>query len=142
MDFFTIQADSTEKKMTSRSLKSALLSRERFIFKIANFRYGSLFDISSAGVLFYVSFHYCVLPCPGGGPGQGVTEVRHPSAFIFIHFHSFSDFHMLNIFKCSLPDTTQINQHTQIGHQSINQSIYSFISLSFLESMRFRVTGF
>ena len=107
--------------MTSRSLKSALLSRERFIFKIANFRYGSLFDISSAGVLFYVSFHYCVLPCPGGGPGQGVTEVRHPSAFIFIHFHSFSDFHMLNIFKCSLPDTTQINQCSLPDTTRINQ---------------------
>ena len=62
---------------------------------------------------------------------------------VSIHFHShFLTFLMLNIFKCFLPDATQINQssvsfpfsfsfsisiHTQIGHQSINQSIYLYI---------------
>ena len=29
-------------------------------------------------VFFSRQFHHCVLPCPGGCPGQGGTEVRHP----------------------------------------------------------------
>ena len=54
--------------------------------------------------------------------------------FIFIQFHSFSFificwifssveyFHVLNIFKCSLPDTTQINM-TQINQSTTKSSI-------------------
>ena len=34
-------------------------------------RYGSKFWHQFSRCLFYVSFHYCVLPCRGGGPGQG-----------------------------------------------------------------------
>jgi hypothetical protein len=39
------------------------------IFK--NFCYGFIYDVSSAGFCFTSVFRYCVLPCPGGGPGQG-----------------------------------------------------------------------
>ena len=56
---------------------------------------------------------------PGGLPGPGGERTRAtPSAISILssRFHSFSFtsahfliFHMLNIFKCSLPDTTQIN---------------------------------
>ena len=41
--------------------------------------YGTPLDISAEDVCFYVSFHYCVSPCPGELPGPGgKTEVRHP----------------------------------------------------------------
>ena len=41
--------------------------------------YGTPLDISAEDVCFYVSFHYCVSPCPGELPGPGgKTEVWHP----------------------------------------------------------------
>ena len=41
--------------------------------------YGTPLDISAEDVCFYVSFYYCVSPCPGELPGPGgKTEVRHP----------------------------------------------------------------
>ena len=41
--------------------------------------YGTPLDISAEDVCFYVSFYYCVSPCPGELPGPGgKTEVRQP----------------------------------------------------------------
>ena len=45
--------------------------------------YGTPLDISAEDVCFYVSFHYCVSPCPGELPGPGgKTEVRHPQCYV------------------------------------------------------------